>query len=93
MTFVHHDPADLLAMTRAARSIANYRAKHRDWCVPLHEARADGTLLRFAEAAIVLAAEFADKQHAARAQVELDRMALNSSFYEQNGGRSADGNE
>jgi hypothetical protein len=93
MSFIHHDPADLLAMSRAARSIANYRAKHRDWCVPLHEARADGSLLRFAEAAIVLASEFADKHHAQRAQVELDRMALNASFYEQNGGQSADDDE
>jgi hypothetical protein len=93
MSYIHHDPADLRAMSRAARSIANYRAKHRDWCVPLQEASADGTLLRFAEAAIVLAAEFAEKHHTARAQVELDRFALNASHFEQTGGQSASDDE
>lgn len=93
MSYDHHDPADLLAMSRAARTIANYRAKAPDWSVPVQEARADGTLLRFAEAAIVLAAEFAEKHYAVRAQVELDRFALNASHFEQTGGRSAGDNE
>lgn len=81
----HHDPRDLTAHSRAGRAIANYRARHESWSLPVWEAEQEGieSLRRLAMAAIAVAADLGDQLHGDRAQVVLDRHALNAAGYEE----------
>ena len=80
-----HPAAALAATSRAARSIANYRARHESWSRPVWEARREGidAVEMLALAAIELAAELADKLHGDRAQAVLDAHAINAGAYEE----------
>lgn len=78
-----HAPEDLTATSRAARAVANFRARHESWSRPIWEARCEGidAVEQLAMAAILLAADLADKLHGDGAQVVLDGHALDAGAY------------
>ena len=72
----------LVAMSRACRFVAAYRAGDTEgYAAAVNEARGDGTLLVFAMSLGVLCADLSDKVHGARAQLNLDGLALDSAAF------------
>lgn len=77
-----YDKVSLLALSRAARFIAAFRAEDGDGArAALHEAKREGNLLEFAIAAGILCAQMADQLHGDRAQLHLDALALDADWF------------
>jgi len=88
----HYPPESLAATRRAAKAVADHRANADGWSRPVQEARREGidAMEQLALALILMAGDLAEKYHGRRAQLELDRHALNAGAFEERQNRERD---
>ena len=82
MTSPDRNRIALIALERANRFISNYTAEdHDDAFCAVREAKHDDTLMQFALACGILAAQARAERHGDRTQLHADAMALDSAWY------------
>ena len=82
MTSPDRNRIALIALERANRFISNYTAEeHDDAFCAVREAKHDDTLMQFALACGILAAQARAERHGDRTQLHADAMALDAAWF------------